>query len=260
MNPALGLIGFVVGFIVAYLLFRMAKRPKTYLHAELWVLLPDAKIPAQTDIMSRLLRNREFGPINPAVGLVMSDVRLDIGVVLREKNPTTFSILPNPLGTATSMVRIRFVSEQPVTKKDYLQFIALATEAYLTLGDGIGVYNPETEQSWTRPEFIQSLKADVDATRFDLWCQTRLAPKVESGEAETKGLRAIGVDDLRTPESPADHRMIVQSLLETLARHIWELGSVPPKFTTEAYGDRFDLHLVPRKGYVEVRMMRVQSS
>jgi hypothetical protein len=264
VNPVLyGFIGFLLGATVMFTLVRRFKRAKTDLRAELWVLLPTEDVPGQPEIMSRLLTCRDYvrdgkTPISPAEGLVMSDIRLDIDSVLKKRNRTVFQTLPAPYSTAEGFVRLRFISEIPVSDRRHLRFLAYAAEAYLHLGNGIGVYNPDTEETWTKGEFKQILQDAFDGDVFRIWVKTRWAPKSESGEAETRGLRAIGLNELRTPPSPSDHRLLVQQLLEELAMTAWSELALPDRFVTEAYGDQFELLLRPSKGFVEVRMMRMQ--
>ncbi len=122
-----------------YVAIHRRQKPRYFAMAEYWVYLPGDRMPLQDDIMTLMVASNPYGrggrsPIGTAEGLVFSDIRLHIALVLRSKNPHIFRpdlfeehIQPTKeilesLSAAQSLVKLRFASDIPLKDKRHLQF------------------------------------------------------------------------------------------------------------------------------------------
>jgi hypothetical protein len=262
MGPALAVIGFAIGFVIAYIFIR--RRPaKVYAHAELWVPVTTETIPDQAAVMNRMLQDLTYAkrgrsPISPAEGLIFSDVRLDINVVKRAKNVALFEKVG--FDDAVAFVRLQYISEIPLKDKRHLQFLTFAAEAYMALTDGPGIYNVQTERFWPASDVRERLLSNPQGNSPEWWLEVQWRTEGETGFAETVGLRNLGFDELRTPLTDPDQRWLITEMVEFAAHRIWEEMKIPALVTHSAHGDAFEIQLRPKRKSVEVRIMRIQAS
>jgi hypothetical protein len=126
------LLGIAVGYI--FMVLRSKRLAGKYLAtAEYWVYLPSEKLPKQEDVMSLVLGGNS--PIGPAEGLLLSDIRLHIALVLRSKNPHVFrpdlfddhieptAELLKRMGESKSLAKIRYLSEDRLKSDAHLQLL-----------------------------------------------------------------------------------------------------------------------------------------
>src|SRR5437870_8476526 len=89
------LLGVLVGIVIGWLLVTRKKEPKFLSSNEYWVYLPGDRMPDQTQVMARVIgdnpyKQRGKNPVSPREGLLLSDIRLHLALVLRSKNPHVF--------------------------------------------------------------------------------------------------------------------------------------------------------------------------
>lgn len=275
MTWTLLFLGFVFGLVAGYLI--MAKRPrKKYLAmAEYWVYQPGETMPAQDKLLDRMVgknpyRQPGIDPIGPMEGLVLSDIRLHMALVLRRKNTAIFrpdlfaeiEVTPEhlaELATSKSLVKIRYVSEEPLKDKRHLQFLIHAADAVADLGGATLIYDATGQRLFLKEELEQALRENPDGTRVDLQAWSLWREGVTSF-GETRGLRKIGLDDLRTGSMEEDEKVLVTYLLEMAIERLWSHTAMPDEVSVEAYGDSFRILFDRAKeGFAPTRILREQA-
>lgn len=268
-----------IGVGAGYGVWRARRRkPRHLTVCEYWVFLPGTTLPDQAAVMARTLRGwgrrgTMAGPIEPAEGLVIGDVRLHVVPVLRSKNRHAFrpdlferhiaatEPILAALNAAESFVKVRFLSESPLADRRHVSFVTQLAEAYAHVGQGTVLFDVVTERLIPADEFRELLantREEDDATVHTrvLWIE-----ESEGSRAETRGLLKIGVPDLRSPEADSDERVLLTTLLEEAAETIWKEGSVPVPLRVEAFGDEFLFELgEPRNNVVPLRVLRKRTT
>lgn len=271
------LIGMVIGLVAGYLLILYRPRRKYLAHAEYWVFLPGEKLPDQNEIMTRTVglnpyQHKRRTPIGTNEGLLFSDVRLHIALVLRQRNPhsfrpdlfdTTIEVPPNALDAlaqANSFVKVRYVSEDPLSDARHLQFLPHVADAIAELGDGVLIYDTVAERLIVRADLQDTLREQSDVSGPDLHTRVVWRPETQGGRAETRGLAKMGHPELRTPATEPDQKVIVSTVLEEAIRRIWLEKALPESLDVEAFDDRFRVLFQPSKDrFAQVRILRVRN-
>jgi len=275
--PFLFLVGVIVGLVLGYALVVRKHRPRYFASAEYWVFLPGDQMPPQERIMDRMMRENPFGkrgrsPIGTAEGLVFSDVRLHIALVLRSKNPHVFrpdlmddvevdAEILRHLAEAQSLVKVRYVSEDPLPDRRHIQFLIHAANAVAHLGNGALIYDRTTERMIPRDELDRELAASVDATRPEIHLRVLWKGALTGGHVETRGLVKIGIAEMMTGNTTADQRLIVSQIVEQAAEQVWRAAEMPERLDVDAYGDQFRVVVDQVKNRLAlVRVQRVHAS
>lgn len=196
--------------------------------------------------------------IGPAEGLLFSDIRFHLGLARRDKNPLLFrpdlfdatcAVTPGAvtaLADAFAMIKVRFLSHQPMPDRRHLRFIPHAADAVTALAGGLAVYDPVAETLETAEEFSSRLfEADLDASEFHVRCA--IAPELSGVTARTMGLRKLGLPELQTLPAPSDQRTLLSELMSTAVKSLWDAGEHQPRLELPLHGDTFVLE-VERKG------------
>ncbi len=236
------------------------KTPPYLLHLEYWVYLPEEVLPAQDEVMARLVDSHA---IDRQQALLFSDVRLHIALVLRAKNVHVFRpdlLEPHVdasaaqlavLAEARSLAKVRFLSEEPVSDDRYLRFLPQVARIVAEMGGGSLVY-----------DVIGERLLEVETLRSgDPGPHVRWVPEPTGGHIRTHGLRKRGVPEIRTAPIAADERWIVSEVVGQVARQGWDVGKLPPVALAEAFEDRFQVGLdIGRDGVAMARVHRIQST
>src|ERR1044072_845222 len=129
------LVGLLLGMVLGWLFVQRRQQKSSFLSTnEYWVYLPGKEMPNQTEVMSRLIGDNPYrqggkNPIGPREGLLLSDIRLHLALVLRSKNPHVFrpdlfdeyvdptSEILERLANSESLVKVRYISEQPLNDR-----------------------------------------------------------------------------------------------------------------------------------------------
>lgn len=273
LNPLFALVVVVGLLMVGYLALRGRYRTRYLAETEYWVYLPGTELPPQQDLMNRLIGGNPYqrgprGPINTPEGLVLSDVRLGIGLVLRKKNPDLFrpdlhlTIQPDAsqlqaLSESHSLVRLRFLSEVPLPDKRHLQFLIHAADAYAELGGGTLVLDFSAERLWSRAELQAVLKERLDATGFANHVSLLLDAKQC---LVTKGFGKIGLPELVTPPIDEDQETLVRSLVGEFGSMCWGAQQLMKGVDLTHLDVRFTIQPEePRDGKAQLRILRIDS-
>ncbi len=268
-----GVAAFGIGAGIAWL--RRGK-PRYLAALEYWVYLPTESLPPQHVLMHRMSHHnpyrREDGPaIGAKEGILFSDTRLQMSLVLRKKNPHVFRpdlfeeyIEPTAeqleaLAESVAFAKIQYVSEAKLASDAHLQFLPHAAMAIAGLGKSRVIYDVYGERLLNPAELDAMLGRDGDATRAEVHVQVIWVPEAEGGYAATKGLVKLGLQELRTVSVGIDQQVLARQVLEEAGRRVWAGRSTPTSLEIPFYEDVFLLTLVPMpKGPTLVRMQRVQ--
>lgn len=266
------LVGIILGIVIGYVVIQLRDRHRSSKYmacAEYWVYLPEDQLPPQDEVMKLLLGGNS--PVGPEEGLLLSDIRLHIGLVLRTKNPHVFRpdlfedhLEPTAehlhlMSTSKAIAKIRYLSEIRLKTDAHLQLLPYLSYAYAKLGNGNAIYDVSAERLMTVPDLLEQLKADKNARRPEIHLQTIWRKTEDGGRAETRGLIKKGMPDLVTHEVHSDERLLVTGLLEEAGRRLWTQSQFPEQVEVESYNDLFRLMLAPpRNGRSQVRIVRVQ--
>jgi hypothetical protein len=270
------LLGFIVVAMGGHMMLVKRHEPKTLLLSEYWVFQPGESMPDQEKLLTNLVRLNPYkqqgqNPVGPAEGLVLSDVRLHMGLILRRKNTHVFrpdlfdGVAATPeqvaaLDEAKSLVKLRYVSEEVLPDKRHLQFLIHAADAVARLGGSTLIYDTVQQRMYSKDEMESELAKSVDATRPELHVRSVWTDSAESCCAETKGLKKIGLSELKTGAMEPDEQVLIVSVLDEAVERLWTLNAMPEEVEVEAYGDKFKLLFTPEKdGTAMTRILRVQT-
>ena len=262
-------IGFFVAF-VSVLVWRklVGKRVPGYLAlCEYWVYSQGDKLPEQTEIMERMIssnpHNRPGRPcIGAREGMLFTDIRLHIALALRSKNPLVFrpdifaeDLVPSEqalsrLPSAKSLIKVRYLSEAILTDTRHLQFLPHLADTVSDLAVGTLVYDVVCEQIYSAEDFKSLLESNNNAERPDIhvravWKRDEMD---NSGYAETKGLRKVGLKEMKTDTVQSDQEILVVGLLLRAAHELMRKPAHEGGFEYEEYGDTFVLEPREEKG------------
>lgn len=267
----------LVGIAIGYFLTSRQKKEPYFAGAEYWVFLHDPKMPDQNALMTAMISQNPYcrkgeSPIGPPEGLIFSDVRLHIALVLRSKNPHAFrpyifeevDEMPREmldgLEECQALVKLRYVSEEPLKDKRHLQFLLHAADALARLAGSQVIYDHTCAVLYSPEQLADILAAHFDATVSELHVRTRWAPHATGGHLETKGMVKIGLPEIKTDALEADQQLLGRAVLEEAIAKTWEKAAIPDPWEVEAYGDRFQLLPArPKNRTTQVRILRVQS-
>lgn len=230
---------------------------------EYWVYLPGDKLPDQDDVMTMMVARNPHtkggrSPIGPREGIVFSDIRLSTALVLRSKNPHIFrpdlfgeveidADRLKALAASKSLVKIRYISTEPLADERHLQFLPHLADAYSQLGKSTVIFDFVTEKLYDSGEFHQAVGAEFDTSRPEF--HVRVTWKKEDGQAraETKGMIKRGLPELVTAEAPPDNERLVVDVLTEAACQAWKRGEHLDVEVVEYFGDRFEVREAPTK-------------
>ncbi len=243
------LVGILAGLAIGWSVGRFVKKTKKICpaHAEYWIYLPGTTAPPYDAAMDLVMS----GPIGPAEGLLFSDIRLNMDLVLRSKNPREFrpdlfgvqvdlsNELLNHLNEAKCFVRVRFVAAQALTDDRHLVLLPYLAYAFAKLGDGFVVYDPVAESLFSREDLQAELKANRRPNSPDVHVRTVWIETENGGRVETRGLVKKGIWDFQTDELPTDQRMLGLAVVQQAASKLWAGQAAPTGVDVEYFGDSF---------------------
>ncbi len=255
------------------LLFKQKR--KYFASCEYWVYLPGTAMPDNEQILTRMVAQNPYSrsgysAIGKNEGILFSDIRLHLAIVLRAKNPHVFrpdifrsALVPSAevlegLANSHSLVKVRYISEEPLTDDQHLQFMPHMAAAVSDLAGGLVIYDLSAERLMTAKELSEMLSADLDAKRFENHVNVIWEKGSRSGHTETKGLVKKGLPELITEDAYLDQRVLVQEVMSEAAKVIWNANDLPPLLEVEAFGDQFSLEITKTKtGPFRARIYRM---
>lgn len=268
---ALILVWIALGGALLYAAIRLFGRRKAAVlaHCEYWIYLPGVEVPAQEVLMKHLLTQhaRYFGKNE---GLVFSDIRFHMSLVLRDKNPHAFrpdlfeamdvsADVLKGLASASSFIKIRFLSEDPLLNRRHLRFLAYLAAGLVALGSGSVVYDLTAMQIWSGADFSGMLAADPDAESSSFHVTIRWSHEEEGFGIRTQGNVKVGEPEIESGPFSADQRVIVTDVVNAVADAVWS-GSRPSSVRVDCCDDEFEIvYEEPKRGTMRIRILRRQS-
>jgi hypothetical protein len=276
------LLGFVSAFVGVLAWRRLVGRrvPGYLAICEYWVYTRQEQLPKQELIMDRMIsanpHNRPGRPcIGAREGLLFSDIRLHIAVAKRARNPLVFrpdlfleGAAPSKealqrLSEASSLIKVRYLSEAVLKDTRHLQFMPHLADTMSDLAEGLIVYDVVCEQIYTAEDFKGLLDKNNNAERPDI--HVRVLWHVDEaggyGYATTKGLRKVGLAELRTDPVEADQEVLVTGLLHRAAHQLVRKPEEEGAIEFEEFGDTFILERTSYRGeHTQVAIKRRRGS
>lgn len=257
--------------------FPWASKPKYFACSEYWVYLPRAKVPPQNAYMQRMLKLNPFDnslapPVGASEAILFSDIRLHMALVLREKNAHAFrpdlfeshivpdSKLLETLGQSEAFLKVQYLSTERLRDDRHLRFMPYLAESVGALGRAGAVFDPIAELLQPFSEFQDVLKHTADTAAWEynvrlVWLETEMG-----GIGVTRGMVKAGLPELQTPESAADHRVLILDVLAEASRQLWHSRTLEQSLAAESFGDRFELEIkYARKGPATARIRRLHT-
>ena len=273
---------FAIGLVLAFALVLgwrklTGKRVKGYYAlTEYWVYTQSDQLPKQELVMDRMISaNPHNRPGRPCVGaregLLFSDIRLHIAVAKRAKNPLVFrpdlfesDLKPSKqalerLSDAQSLIKVRYMSQAILKDTRHLQFMPHLADTMSDLAGGLVVYDVVCEQIFAAEDFKDLLDKNNNAERPDMHVRVlwHIDGEAGFGYAATKGLRKIGIAELKTDPVDPDQEILVTGLLHRLAHHLFRNPDDQELFEHEEFGDTFLVERHERQGeYTQVSIKR----
>jgi hypothetical protein len=251
-------------------------RPKGFLaRVDYWVYLPGEEMPGQEEIMHRMLAANPYAirgvsPIGTAEAVYFSDVRVDFSLVRKDRNPRIFrsAVFPESLDPglaqlsqveeSCALIKISFVSEQPVGDTRHTGFCVHAADAVAELAHGSVIYDRVAERLWTRPELAEALNRDFKGQDSDLHVATRWFGAAEGGWVETRGLRKIGLAEMKTAHMERDQQVLIRAVVELAVEKVWSAVKLDDEIMVTLFDDEFKVVSGKRGAeFNDVRILRL---
>lgn len=265
-RPLIGFIAAILlGAFVGFLFTRRhgRKTEKLITQAEYWVYLPGTEMPSEEEVMTRMINQNPHGrpgqsPIGHSEGLVFSDIRLHIGLLLRSKNPHVFR--PDlfsdaeadaeslaALSAAQSLVKVRYVSEIPLLDDRHMRFLPHMADAYAHVGNAVLIYDAMAEQLMKPSELYEMLHENPSVSDPDKHFRIIWHRDGEAAYASTKGLIKKGLPEMKSAMARADNQLLITEVLREVAGQAWRNG-FSDEFRVNCFGDEFIAMAQPGKG------------
>jgi hypothetical protein len=254
----------LVGFF--FLAHRHHSRVFVYpAHSEYWVYSKAAKLPDQTELMAQMVGNNPYirrgqNPIGPTEGLMFSDVRFKLALVLRKKNPDFFietfteeNGLPEQ-SEANAIIKLQYTSQIALKHIAHLQFLLHLADAVQRMqGNGL-IYDVVQDRAFVGDDLAVILKSHFDVTRNEFHVSLI---ENEDHSFVSKGLRKVGLKEFVTPPVPFDEVQTIRVLLEGLIELIWNHRAYDVEHVAQ-HGDQFLFAFKEKMTFVEIRIRRKQ--
>jgi hypothetical protein len=232
------------------------QKGKYLAHVEYWVLSPDTKLPDLTETMAAVMQSPGIGPTE---GLLFSDIRFKIGLILASKNKNaellTRSEYRDAFERSGSAIRVQYSSESKLDSKKHLQFCVHVAGALAQQVGAVGILDVVADRLWSVTEFQEYLNRKHQATRFD---DHVIVSQQDDLTFVVRGLQKVGVPDLSTLPVEKDKLLLARTVIDRYAAASWDAMSPMTEPIVE-YGDEFILLRAAQKpGSESARLLRRQ--
>ncbi len=250
---------FIVAMLAAIFVLSRRKQKQSApptTRVEFWIYSDKKGRPTDTELLKRMTAENPLNrsgnfPIGPKEGLTLSDIRFHVGVALKESNRTLFrpDMLcesdANPsekvlegLAKADCLIRIQYLSEEPLSHRAYLTFVNHCCSALAAIQEATCIFDLESQRFWTQLEFFKNLESQPDGLGFAQNVTVRWVETVDSGTAMTRGMAKIGLPDLVFGPVPLDLKTLATHLVSEAGQLAWENGNLAEQ-RIEAFGEQF---------------------
>jgi hypothetical protein len=213
-------------------------------------------MPDQTSIFDRLMaKNPHNLPgaqlIGSREGMLISDIRLTMDIILREKNAHVFhpeqiesvamaqGDVEQLLNPAAAVIRARYISEEPLPDHRHLMFLTHLADSLADLSHAVAIYDVPGSRLESIASFRQRLLTDVRAESAAFHVRTEWVETTEGGKMQSFGLNKIGLFEIQSLPGPRDHRILLEAIFEQIAAERWITRDEPPSFTIHNAFDKF---------------------
>lgn len=259
------ILAVVLGALIGFYFTRRRQKEgaKIITQAEYWVYLPGVEMPEQDAVMTRLITHNPHGkpghsPIGPREGLLFSDIRLHVALVLRSKNPHVFrpdlfseteadSEALAALSSAKSMVKMRYVSEEPLQDDRHMMFLPHLADAYANVGNAVLIYDAMAEVLIKPAELFEMLNVNPTISDPDLHFRVVWRRDGEGAFASTKGLIKKGLPELTSAMARPDNQLLITEVIKAVGEKVWMEG-FSEEVRVTCFGDEFIALAQPGKG------------
>ncbi len=260
-------------------MFRFLNRKPRYLSdTEYWVYIPEDALPEQDAIMDRLIKGvpDEGIPstVGPQEGMLFSDLRLGIALALRSKNPHAFrpdligdqvavtKQLLEVLAESNAMIKIRYLSEEPLADNRHLRLLPNLVVAAGALALAMAVYDVEAQMLFAFDNFVSALRTNPDSARPDFHVRSLWHSLESGGRAESRGLAKVGLKDFATKDMNTDEQVLVSAVVDEAARQLFATCRYPESLVVETFGDKFRVVFDQKlkDGMVQAAILRLQGN
>jgi hypothetical protein len=131
-------------------------------------------------------------------------------------------------------------------------------DAVSSLMQGKVIFDPIMEKLWTAAEFVDLLKSNNNAERPDFHVRVVWRSESDGCYAVTKGLRKVGIAELRSEIQNRDHEVLVSGLLLRMAFALFRAPTSTADFEIKEHGDEFKVKRTTDfiEGYQIVKIQR----
>jgi len=198
-------------------------------------------------------------PIGAREGMLFSDIRLHMAIARRTKNPHLFrpdlfhpAVEPTVetlgcLNQSAALAKVRYLSEVPVADTRHLQFMPHLADAVADLGSGLAIFDPILDRLETSEAFSRRLAECPNQERIDHHFRVVWTITENGGSVETRGLRKIGIPELKTYAIPEDERSVVSAVVEEFSGRLWSgAESLVTTHQVSLFGQLFAIKVLKR--------------
>lgn len=276
-------IVFAVGLVVAIaiLIFgavsKHRKKNSFLALCEYWVYIEGDAIPKQEVLMDRMISaNPHNRPGKPSIGaregMLFTDIRLHVALAKKSKNPLVFrpdlfesdleidKVILDRLTAAQSLIKVRYISDIPLSDTRHLQFVPHMADAMSDLTNALLVYDVVTEQIYKAEAFTKTLADNNNAERSEAHVRVVWVTDQIEGTSfgVTKGLRKNGVTELKTDPVDTDKKTLVITILENVAKTILKGKKIEEPFEIKEFDDTYLIELLPEStDYTKVSIKKI---
>lgn len=260
MNPLLLILAVVVAIGTA-LIIAQTKSPnakRTATRIEFW-LYTNADVPDQERVMQLLMRgSSRLRPLDQPSAVLMSDIRVSVDMVRRERNAHAFQPeriddylvhdqeAVEKIHECQNMIRVRFISEEPVADTRYLKFTPYLAHAYGEISEVVAVVDLIGGAIFSWDQFSNWVSSATDLTQPVHHVRVDWTRQPEGGIARTHGQVKMGCRELVSHIAPIDQQVILEEVLLDLAKERWSDDGPSGKTLVQTPYDQFLCELSPR--------------
>lgn len=270
------LAGFACAFfgVLGWRLMVGRRKPGYLAVVEYWIYSNALRIPPTEAVLDQLVsKNPHNRPGRSAItareGILMSDIRLQVAIAKREKNPHAFrpdlfdefaepsAEVLDRLARCSTLAKAKFVSQVPLSDRRHVQFVTHLASTLARMLKSELIFDTVSERFWLVEELEAELERSNDAERPDLHVRVVWQETTDGCSARSLGLRKVGLQDIRSGLQDRDHEVIVTDILHHAACRLFAKGAEGLPLEYAAHDDVFEVSPESSSdGLLTVRLVR----